>query len=172
MTTNYRAAIDNGGALYWLPLPITEFSATPARRIVTTPIPGVDGVTVLSISRDALSIRISGLILGYAVTAGYYDPKTARTRDNAHAIKRALEGYIDSGGIKHNSPLDGQFDLYRWDDAYYPNCYCERMEIGEWRHTSRMMPYSLDIVCPGGWKTLPAAALSDESEWKLLVGSR
>lgn len=165
----YKMCVVNSGSFFWLPLPISSFEARQRTRSEQVAVPLVGGQTTLFVERDGFDISISGTIYGFEGGTGGYDVSSAPSAENAHAIKRVMEGYT-SGGAVVESPFNGSFSLFRWGDAAYTSCRLQSMSFREGQRNSSIIPYSLEISSDDPYIDL-SNVVTDQSDWVQLIGN-
>jgi hypothetical protein len=170
MTINYTPCVINGGAVFWLPLPITKFDDSPTFEHEADRIPGpLGGYVVLWTAPGPTEINIQGNIYGYGTGQdGKYDINSARKAENAENVQKVMQGATSGGAIAAESPFFGTFSLFRWHDRAYLNCVCKSMSFSK-SNNRITIPYSLSIVSYGGYLDF-TNAIGDQSDWQHFIG--
>ena len=127
--------VSTTGYKFNLPWPLMQTSEEYIVDVKTAKIPLVDGVSVIDVSRGALSMSFSGIIV-------------ADTHAEVLEIKRHLNTWlIDTPNTfwfyrYYASTPDGTYA------RYYKGCYCTSLTFAATTRTVNHLPYTLTILNP------------------------
>ena len=170
MTVHYRPCFQQAGTSnrVWLPTPIYEWNDRSAYDLQTFDVPEVDGRRLGSFKRGPVRITIRGLLRGYGQDVdGYYQKSLGTTLANLQLIEDELREELHDYA---------PFDLYRWHNRHWEQCYPLDLQIGETHRTGHVhgVEYALTVEAldPTCYSTNPLELPEgDGGAWEMMTGN-